>query len=306
MRAGQSLRGVSDMRDKTRLISSAIWVAIAGCSAGGGDTDLWTTTHDLGGANYHFSPPQSPSGTGGYNYLGPQAIPSSASASGGSAGVATGGSSETGGLPSGGGLGGTGGTESGGSGNSSGQSNTGGVETGGVSNTGGVTTATGGITSSGGSGTGGTTTVSGKCSFTFDVTTVTAGSGFAPYNVGAIWISTGAGSFVRTLDEWGSALRIVNATAWETASKGNTVDAVTGATRRTDGPLSVHWDCTDMSNNPLPAGPYTISVTFAENDAGFFAPPPHIATVNFSIGAGPVMLTPPDQANFTQMSLTIQ
>jgi hypothetical protein len=192
-----------------------------------------------------------------------------------------------------------------GSGNSSGQNNTGGVETGGVSNTGGIT-ATGGITSSGGSGTGGTTTMSGKCSFTFDVTTVTTHGAFTPNNVGAVWISTGAGSFVRTLDEWGSARRIVNATAWETASSGNTVDAVTGATRRDEGPLSVRWDCTDTSNNPLPVGAYTLSVTFTEDDAGFFAPPQRVATVNFSIGAGPVMLTPPDQANFTSMSLTLQ
>jgi hypothetical protein len=134
---------------------------------------------------------------------------------------------------------------------------------------------------------------------------VTASGSFAPANVGAIWIQDSQGKFVKTLEVWGSA-RLSNATAWETASGGNTIDAVTGATLPAHGAHHVTWNCTDISENPVPDGDYAVSVTFAEStNIPFFSPPPIEATVPFTRSC-PVDVTPPDTANFVGMHLTLQ
>jgi len=137
------------------------------------------------------------------------------------------------------------------------------------------------------------------------VTTVTARGRYAPDNVGAIWISDASGKFVKTLQVWGT-IRLGNATAWTSVSFSNTVDAVTGATRHSHGPLQATWDCTDLQRAPVANGAYKVNITFAESDAAiFFAPPPIMATVDFNKGSGPVDVSPPATANFTGMHLTV-
>jgi hypothetical protein len=123
--------------------------------------------------------------------------------------------------------------------------------------------------------------------------------------VGAIWITDSGGKFVKTLQEWG-LIRISNATAWESSSSGNTVDAVTGATRRNHGPLTASWDCTDTSRNPVVDGQYTVNVTFAESDAIPFFSQAIQASVQFAKGSGPQSVNGTDTANFTGMHVTVQ
>jgi hypothetical protein len=309
-----------------RAIVAVAVTLVAGCSAGGGDGDFWSTTHDLGGAHYDFQGQTPPPSSGGETYTSPQLPPSNggfsesggAPASGGFSGsvgnggfvggggssgsVGNGGFESSGGFVGGGGFVGNGGVES-----SGGFVGNGGITaSGGFVGTGGFI-GNGGTTSSGGaSGAGGTTGVAGKCSFTFSVTTVTANGRYAPRNVGAIWITNSGGTFVKTLDVWGT-IRLSNATAWVNASRDVTTDAVTGATRGSHGPLSAHWDCTDSTEQPVAPGSYTVSVTFAEDDASiFFGPPAHEASVMFTVGSGPVNLSPANQTNFTNMQVTLQ
>jgi hypothetical protein len=146
----------------------------------------------------------------------------------------------------------------------------------------------------------------GTCQFTFDVTTVTARGGYAPANVGAIWIADAQGTFVKTLEAWGTT-RLSNAAAWESASAGNTVDAVTGATRTDHGPHHVTWNCTDTAEAPVPDSDYTVNVTFAESSYfPFFSPPAIEATVPFTRGPCAIDITAPDAPNFTNMRVTLQ
>jgi hypothetical protein len=154
---------------------------------------------------------------------------------------------------------------------------------------------------------------SGACTFSFRVSTVTANGTYAPRNVGAIWISDAGGKFVKTLQEWGDPRtgRIKNASAWETASGGNTVDAVTGATRGGHGPLTATWDCTDLSKNPIANGSYIAHVTFAESDnfGGFvfFGLSGVVETSGtFVRGSGPVEADLPDTPNFNSMHISLQ
>ncbi len=251
--------------------------ALACGSVSGSDPSLWTRSQDVAGADYDFSAPNGggqPDGAGG-GYV----------------------QQGTGGF-----FGGTAGSNGAG-----GQS----VGAGGayVYGAGGqiVASAGGAFAAGGASGSGGAPgTNSGTCTFTFMVTTVTAHGTYAPRNVGAIWIDDGSGKFVKTLQEWGVA-RIGNATAWETASGGNVVDAVTGATLPNHGPHTATWNCTDLSGNPVPDGNYSVNVTFAESDAfPFFGPAPIQTAVTFVKSASPLNVTPPDAGNFTAMHLTLQ
>ncbi len=93
---------------------------------------------------------------------------------------------------------------------------------------------------------------------------------YSPDNVGAAWIESSEG-FVKTLEVWGSR-RLKHAVAWRAASGGDTVDAITGATRRTHGPHAVRWDCTDSSGATLAAGPLALHIELTEEDSSEGAP----------------------------------
>lgn len=147
-------------------------------------------------------------------------------------------------------------------------------------------------------------TDAGTCAFTFSVTTVTANGTYAPENVGAIWIESSSGQFVKTLNVWGQS-RVSSAVAWELVSGGNWVDAVTGATRQAHGPLESHWNCTDALHNTVSNGSYEVCVMFTEQPGFPTLPPPlHEACASFQVGAGMVDANPPDQPNFVSMHLT--
>jgi hypothetical protein len=177
----------------------------------------------------------------------------------------------------------------------------GGGGSGGTSSTGGTSSNAGG-SSSGSAGENGN---SDRCTFSFDVTTVTAHGNFAPSNVGAIWIGDSSNKFVKTLRCWGT-IDLPQATAWTQASAGNKVDAVSGATRRVHGPLNATWNCTDVSEAPVPDGNYVAHVTFTESDANPFAPGSAIqASVPFTKSASGVDVAAPDTANFTAMHVKL-
>jgi hypothetical protein len=172
--------------------------------------------------------------------------------------------------------------------------------------TGGLDPSSGGFNGSTGGfmgGTGGSN--SGLCSFRFDVTTTSYGGRFRPRNVGAIYIENASGGFVKTLNVWGT-IELRNLTDWQQLSGGNAVDAVTGATRANAGPVFGSWDCTDVNRQPVADGPYQACCSFQEDDAlPFFGPAPKKACVPFDKGAA-FTLSPPDQGNFTRMTLSMQ
>jgi hypothetical protein len=101
------------------------------------------------------------------------------------------------------------------------------------------------------------------CKFTVDVDTITARGPYAPDNTAAIWVQTFAGKFVKTLLLDGT-IRANALVHWIAVSNLNKVDAVTGATRLAQGPLTATWNCTDTSEAEVPDGSYAVCVTFAE------------------------------------------
>jgi hypothetical protein len=134
----------------------------------------------------------------------------------------------------------------------------------------------------------------------FKVTTVSAGGGFAPRHVLAIWVTDGQGSFVKTIEadgrRYGKHLRM-----WIAAAGGSGSDAVTGATVRAHKAHEVTWDCRDSEGKLAPDGEYEIRVEFTEkNGAGPATPKGYL---RFRKGRQAVAMTPKDLANFRSMSL---
>jgi hypothetical protein len=150
--------------------------------------------------------------------------------------------------------------------------------------------------------------IGGSCRFDLQVTTVTANGTFAPHNVGAVWIEDDSGAFVKTLSKWGY-LDLVEAVAWYSSSNANGVDAISGATRPSQGPLQAGWNCTDTSGAAVPRGRYRVCMTYAEdNSATSIRPnpsPPIMLCAPFVLGSAPLVLTPTGDAHFTDIHIAL-
>ena len=131
-----------------------------------------------------------------------------------------------------------------------------------------------------------------------DVTTVSSAGEFAPRNSGAIWVETGAGEFVRTLKLWADK-RKRHLIAWNQASMGSSVDAMTSATLKAHTRHELTWDGTDLDGIPVAPGRYRLRVEAAENNGAGPA-----IVLDFELGAGPFALHPTDLPGFTAIFVT--
>lgn len=199
----------------------------------------------------------------------------------------------------------TAGTSGGGNAGSGGVAGSGAVAgTGGVAGIGGVAGTDGfagiggvaGTTATAGTGGGGAP----LGSMTFDVLTHSQNGEYAPRNVGAIWIETATGQFVKTLEVW-AFIRASHLTKWRAEAQSNQVDAVASATLSQHKTHHVTWNMTDASGNAVAAGAYKIIIEVTDhNGSGQFQ------SVDFNVGAGAMTLMPPDATYYTGMQLVLQ
>jgi hypothetical protein len=180
--------------------------------------------------------------------------------------------------------------------------NTGGASNGGAT---GASTGSGSNGASNGSTTGGASTGGGTTggtsvsALTFSVTTMTLGGRYQPKNIGAIWITNGAGTFVRTLEVW-AGIRAAYLTRFASETKRNSVDAMTSATLTTHRMHTVMWDLTDLNGQVVPDGPYNIVIETTDKDGTGDS-----LSIPFMKGA-PHSSSPADVAHYVGMSLQIQ
>ena len=208
------------------------------------------------------------------------------------AGAANGGSPESGGAsPDGSGGGSLGGSppSSGGMGGSAAGGRAGGSAAGGRA--------------AGGSAAGGAS-ASATCSLGVTVTTVAPGGNYRPRNVGAIWVATGSGQFIKSLEVWANQ-RISRVTAWNAATRaagvaGNKVDAVSSATLSAHRTHNVTWNCRDYKGASVPDGSYR--VYFEVTDSNNSGPTYFVA---FNKGATPATAQG-SATNFQNVSLTFK
>lgn len=132
------------------------------------------------------------------------------------------------------------------------------------------------------------------------VRTSAVGGRYAPRNVGAIWVETASGVFVRTLEEWGRT-RARYIVRWNNVSHGNVVDAVTSATLANHITHDREWDLTDNTTCEIPTGDYRVVIEHTDrNSAG--------ATfeIPFHKDQGAVTVTPADATNFHDLLLELR
>ncbi len=132
----------------------------------------------------------------------------------------------------------------------------------------------------------------------FQVTTSTPGGNYSPRNVGAIWIESSTGDFVKTLKVWGNNRRQYLYT-WNNRSGGNTVDGVTGATYSSHGTRSAHWNFTDFNGDTVAIGDYSLRLELTDQHAQ--GP---LYSFSFPFMGATETVTPPEQSNFHNMQLS--
>ncbi len=129
-------------------------------------------------------------------------------------------------------------------------------------------------------------------------TTITPGGYFSPNHILAVWTETESGDFVKTHLVYANA-RKQHLYTWNTEpANGNEVDAVTGATQTSHRTYTVTWDCRDLDQNIIPDGNYVLHIEMADTHSQ--GP---LAEIDFTITENVFTLEPPDETNFTDISL---
>jgi len=136
---------------------------------------------------------------------------------------------------------------------------------------------------------------------------------YAPRNVGAVWIETSSGMFVKTLKRW-AGVRAGHLTRWNAASGGwgggfffatgggsaDEVDAITAATLRTHQAHTMTWDMKDLEDVVVPDGSYKIVIEVTESERKASAS----AAIDFEKGAAAVSLSPPNAGPHSGLMIT--
>lgn len=132
---------------------------------------------------------------------------------------------------------------------------------------------------------------------TFTITTIDNYKKYSPDHVMAIWVETGAGNYVKTLQVQ-AARRKQYLYSWNTKSAGNKVDAISGPTLSDHNSHTVIWNCKDTTGAVVKDGQYQIVIEYTDEHAQ--GP---IQTVTFTKGTEAVKLNPAKQPWFTDMNL---
>jgi hypothetical protein len=134
---------------------------------------------------------------------------------------------------------------------------------------------------------------------TISLQTITFDGNYAPKHVGAIWIETPDGTYVRTLEYWAKT-RKRYLYQWLAASENDdtVADAMSGATKKSHGTHEVVWDRKDADGQAMGAGEYLLRAEFTEkNGEGVTLSAP------FSLGDGGEDLELEGTKNFTNVTI---
>lgn len=135
---------------------------------------------------------------------------------------------------------------------------------------------------------------------TFKVQTAPFGGRYRPKNVGAIWIETSTGTFVKTVERW-ARIRARFLTRFAASSKNNLVDAVSSATLANHRVHTVTWNLTDVARKRVPDGAYRLAIELTDRDG-----PGALLYVPFTLGTSPVKVTPATTPQFSAMELRVE
>ena len=139
-------------------------------------------------------------------------------------------------------------------------------------------------------------------SLTVIVTTSSAGGGYAPRNVVAIWVENSSGGFVKTLLAYANNRR-THLNTWEAStttagSAFNITDAISAATQSSHGTRVCQWNGTDYNGTLVADGDFKVRMELTDkNGTG------NTASFSFTKGLTAVNLTPANVPSFSSISL---
>ncbi len=111
------------------------------------------------------------------------------------------------------------------------------------------------------------------------------GGEYSPRNVGAVWIETAQGAFVRSVAVWGDERR-EHLLQWNQSSAGERTDAVTSATASTHSTRLYEWDHSRAGGRAVPPGNYLLRAEFTEDNSNAGDPAGPSVAIPFSTAGG--------------------
>jgi len=153
---------------------------------------------------------------------------------------------------------------------------------------------------SGGAGGSGSTTC--LRSVSFDVTPLSQGGRYSPRNIGAIWVQSSSGAFVKSLEVW-AAQRRRYLTRYNTAvgSSSTNIDVTATATQSSLKPHHVTWNLKDRTGAAVAPGAYSMLIEVTDHDGSGQS-----YAVDFNVHADAATITPPSAQYYGAMSLQLQ
>ena len=131
------------------------------------------------------------------------------------------------------------------------------------------------------------------------VRTTAVGGRYAPRNVGAIWIETAAGGYVKTVKRWANR-RKGYLTSYMAVTGGDVTDAVSGATLSSHITHDLTWNLTDRSRCEIPPGNYRVAIELTDGNMTGAS-----LRIPFTKGTTGSMSMPADTANFHNLLIDL-
>lgn len=134
-----------------------------------------------------------------------------------------------------------------------------------------------------------------------EVQTKPVGGRYAPDNIGAIWVESAEGDYIRSLEVW-ARVRKRHLVSWVGVSSNEVGDAITSATLLAHDLHRVSWDGRNSQNEWALPGHYVIKVEVTDRNSGdsdeVVGP---VQTIPISIDGAAISLKLPDTRYFTNM-----
>jgi hypothetical protein len=137
-------------------------------------------------------------------------------------------------------------------------------------------------------------------SISFSVTTMPLGGKYEPKNIGAIWVETRSGEFVKTLELWAKTRRRYLTRFYKAGGTTGSVDVTASATLSVHKTHEVLWNHLDRSALSRSPGLYRLCVEVTDASASGQS-----YCIDVDSSAGTQTLTPEDQAYFKALSLSV-
>ena len=132
------------------------------------------------------------------------------------------------------------------------------------------------------------------------VRTTPFGGRYAPKNIGAIWIETATGAYVKTVKRWANRRRQY-LTTFNSVTGGDLTDAISGATLTSHVTHDVTWNLNDRNRCEIAAGDYQVAMELTDRDG-----PGAVARFPFHKGTTPATTNPADTAQFHGLVLELR